>query len=441
MSRIMFSGTNSGCGKTTVTCAVLAALVSCGITPAAFKCGPDYIDPMFLRAVSGIAAYNLDPFFLGADALRSHLAEYGGAFSVIEGAMGYYDGIASTSEASAYTAAKGTQTPIILVIGAKGAGASLGAVIEGFLRHKRDSQIKGVIFNDADNNRRADLKQIAEKAGAAFYGSLPRNSAYAIGSRRLGLLCADEIKNLQGILSALEEQARQSLDIDGIIALAKTAPALAASAGAKPPRAFISRLAVSKDAAFCFLYEENLEILKSSGCEIVFFSPLNDDALPQNINGLYLCGGYPELHAKTLSENKSMLKSIRRAIKNNLPTIAECGGFLYLHDTLGGFPMCGVISGAAFETKRPQRFGYITLIAGRDNLLCKAGEEIRAHEFHYWDSENPGGGFTARKPGRDFSYPCAHATDTLYAGFPHLYFPANPKFAENFAERTTRFEY
>ena len=445
MGRFLIAGTNSGCGKTTVACAILSALAARGITPTAFKCGPDYIDPMYHRAASGIKAYNLDPFFLDGESLRSHLSAHAGEMSVIEGAMGYYDGIASADEASAYTVARETSTPVVLVASAKGAGRSLGAVIEGFARHRTDSQIKGAIFNDANESRYPDLRRIAGDAGVRAYGYMPRKEEWAIPSRHLGLLGANEITGIKDMLSALGRQAERSMDIGGLLELAKTAPPL------RPIHMQIHnhkerrhrnhvRLAVARDEAFCFLYEENLELMRELGCEPVFFSPLRDSALPADISGLYLCGGYPELHAAALSENVSMREGIRRAAESALPTVAECGGFLYLHDSLDGFPMCGVIHGTAFETKRAQRFGYITLTAGRDNLLCKAGEAIRAHESHYWDSDRHGDGFTARKAGRDHSYPCVHAGDALYAGFPRLYFPANPSFAERFAERMARYE-
>jgi cobyrinic acid a,c-diamide synthase len=436
----MIAGTNSGCGKTTVTCAVLSALKARGIRPAAFKCGPDYIDPMFHRAVYGIKAYNLDPFFLNGDGLRSNLASRAGELSVVEGAMGYYDGIAATDEASAYTVARETETPVVLVIGAKGAGHSLAATLEGFARHRPDSRVKGVIFNDANEVRYPDLARIAESAGLRAYGYMPRKEEWVLPSRHLGLLSTGEITRLKDILSALGRQAEQSVDLDGLIALAGAVSALRPAP--KPERVCGKRLrvAVARDEAFCFLYEENLELLRELCCELVFFSPLRDGALPPRVNGLYLCGGYPELHAKELSENTTMRESIRRAINKGLPTVAECGGFLYIHESLDGFPMCGAIRGASFETGRLQRFGYITITAERDNLLCDAGASIRAHEFHYWDSDSPGSGFTARKAGRESAYPCVHATDTLYAGFPHLYFPANPSFAERFAERMNRYE-
>jgi cobyrinic acid a,c-diamide synthase len=440
VSRLLIAGTSSGCGKTTLTCALLSALRARGLTLTAFKCGPDYIDPMFHRAVYGIKAYNLDPFFLDGEGLRSRLAGGAGGLSILEGAMGYYDGIANTDAASAYTVARETDTPVVLTVSAKGAGHSLAAMIEGFARHRPDSRIKGVIFNDADERRYPDLTRIAEDAGLRAYGFLPRKAEWVMPSRNLGLLPAGEIGHLKNALSELGRQAEQSVDLDGLIALAGATSPLRSVEKPECTRMKRLRLAVARDEAFCFLYEENLELLSALGCEPVFFSPLRDKAPPPGVSGLYLCGGYPELHAKELSENRAMIESIRRAINGGLPTVAECGGFLYLHESLDGVPMCGVIPGASFETERLQRFGYITITAERDNVLCDAGASIRAHEFHYWDSDSPGSDFTAQKAGREQAYPCVHATDTLYAGFPHLYFPANPGFAERFAERMNEYE-
>ena len=192
------------------------------------------------------------------------------------------------------------------------------------------------------------------------------------------------------------------------------------------------RIAVSRDKAFCFMYSENIELLEELGCEIAYFSPLADEKLPEGISGLYLCGGYPELYAKELSANASMLESVRTAIAGGLPTIAECGGFMYLHGSIDEIPMAGVIHGDSFRTHHLQRFGYTKITAAHDNLLCAAGESIRAHEFHYYDSEDNGEDYIAEKASNGKTYRCCHATDTMYAGYPHIYLPANRRFAENF---------
>ena len=270
MSRVMITGTRSGCGKTTIVCAIISALKFRGIPPTTFKCGPDYIDPMFHRAASGVKAYNLDPFFLSGDGLRSHLMAHAGEISIIEGAMGYYDGIAATDEASAYTVARETATPVILVVDAKGAGRSLGVVAEGFARHCPDSQISGVIWNNANEGRYPDLKHITEDVGLYAFGLTPHKEEWSLPSRHLGLLTADEVKGLKDMLFELGRQAEQTIDIDALLSLAKTAVELLPAQKTNPPHAIRCRLAVARDEAFCFQYEENLELLQSLGCEIVF---------------------------------------------------------------------------------------------------------------------------------------------------------------------------
>lgn len=471
MSRLLITGTNSGCGKTTVTCALLAAFKARDLMPVAFKCGPDYLDPQFHRAVFGVSAYTLDPFFLDGAGLCSQLVARAGAPSVIEGAMGFYDGIGASDEASAFTVANETNTPAVLVINARGIGSSVGALIEGYARHRTPNTLQGVIFNNASAGFYPSLAHLAEQAGLKAYGYLPHETTWELPSRHLGLMRASEIANLQELLGELGGQAEQTLDLDGLLSLAESAPVLAGetrpvwmpgkqlqsepapeaedpakATSAAPasgeqlhaPRAHSPaklRLAIARDEAFCFLYEENLELLEALGCELVFFSPLASPALPPDISGLYLPGGYPELHTEALSENGALREHINTAVQGGLPTIAECGGFLYLHKSLDEKPLCGVIDGEAHTTSRLQRFGYHTLVAATDNLLCERGESIRSREFHYCTSTSLGEGFTAHKAGRELSYSCVHTSSTLYAGFPHLYLPANPRFASRFVER------
>ena len=332
-----------------------------------YKCGPDYIDPMLHRAASGGSAYNLDPFFMEPEALRRHFAVHAGEVSIIEGAMGFRDGIAGTSRASASEVAELLDVPVV------------------FVERKRD------------------------RYGVGDFGYLPHRDEWAIPSRHLGLLRPEEISDFQKLLHQMGRQAEETIDIDGILKLAASRE---------------MRLAVARDEAFCFMYEENLEILRMLDCEPVFFSPLHDSELPSDIRGLYLPGGYPELY----EANDRLRESIRRAIDGGLPTIAEGGGFMYLYP------------GETFETPKLQRFGYMTMRAGHDNILCRAGDEIRAREFHYWDSSRPGDSFTAKKAGRELSWSCAHATDSLYAGFPQLYLPAKPETAERFAGKMRAYE-
>lgn len=453
MNRILIAGTHSGCGKTTVTCALLTALKNRGFRPSAFKCGPDYIDPMFHRRAIGVTSRNLDPFFCTAQQLKRRIAAQTGGIALLEGAMGYYDGVGSEGRYSAYEVARITQTPVVLVIDTKGMYTSAGAVLKGFREYKKPSGLRGVIFNNASPLLYAEFCSLAEKIGIKPLGFLPTAAKAAIESRHLGLVTAGEIAGIEEKLALLGLLAGQYIDIDGLLALAACAPALeaalpeistseaalpeAAAPYTRPPGPV--RIAVARDKAFCFLYEENLELLTALGCEIVFFSPLSDTALPDGISGLYLCGGYPELHLETLSGNSAMLQAVNGAIQGGMPAIAECGGFLYLHDTLDGFPMAHVIHANAARTEKLRRFGYVTLYAKADNLLCAAGESIRAHEFHYYESADCGTDFIAQKPQSKRSWPCIHATPTLYAGFPHLYFDANPVFAENFVRKALEY--
>ena len=437
--RVVIAGTNSGCGKTTVTCAVLQALLDRGLNVGAFKCGPDYIDPMFHSRVIGAESSNLDPFFFSENVMRRLLAKNakGRDVSVIEGVMGFYDGLDMRSAAgSTYEVSQTTESPAVLVVGARGAALSALAVVKGFLELFPGNRIGGVIFNRCTAATYDILKEgVRERFGGRIepLGFLPEMPDCSLESRHLGLVTAMEVKDLREKLRTLSRQAERSLDLDGLLRLARSAPPVRWEEKAVRRFSEPVRIAVARDEAFCFYYEDSLSLLREMGAEIVPFSPLNDAALPDGIDGLYLGGGYPEVHAERLSANGSMLASVRRALGEGLPCIAECGGFMYLTERIGDFPMAGVLPGGSFDTGRLCRFGYIELTAKRDNMLCRAGESIRAHEFHYWDSRDPGADFTAEKRSGK-SWACVHATDRLYAGYPHFHFCANEAFAEGFYE-------
>ncbi len=435
VSRVVLAGSGSGCGKTTAVCAVLQALADRGLDVGAFKCGPDYIDPMFHRRITGNSG-NLDPFFFDADTLSWLLARYGGGrqVNVVEGVMGYYDGLGLSDEASTWTVARATRSPVVLILNAKGASRSLLAVLEGFLRFHEDSGIRGVIFNRCSPSLYPLLAEAVQERfgdGILPLGYLPSMPDCSLESRHLGLVTAAEVEDLQEKLRALSLQAEKTLDLDGLLRLAASAEELSCEGPKLPERAEGVRIAVAMDRAFCFYYEESLDVLRDMGAELVPFSPMEDAALPADIHGLYLGGGYPELYTERLSANASMLASVRAALNGELPCIAECGGFMYLTERIAGVPMVGFLPGDCRDTGKLTRFGYVNLIAGEDNLLCRAGESIPAHEFHHWDCSEPGSRFTAAKPsGRKWA--CAQAGKRLYAGFPHFHFLANPAFAENF---------
>ena len=448
--RLLFSAPGSGCGKTTVVCAVLQALAGRGMDPVAFKSGPDYIDPMFHTAVLGIPSRNLDLFLMGEGAVRRSLRENsaGHGAAILEGAMGYYDGIAMTSRASAWNLARRTATPAVLVADGRGCARSLAALIKGFQTLERESMLRGVVLNRVSPMLYPRLKAcVEEETGLKVYGFLPAIPDAALESRHLGLVTAGEVPRLQEKLSLLARQAEETLDLDGLLALAETAAGLSGEEEPLPaPHPRRPRIAVARDEAFCFYYADALALLERLGAELVWFSPLRDDALPEGICGLYLGGGYPELHARGLSENRALLREICGRVLHGLPTVAECGGFLYLQrfladgDSGDDWSMTGVLSGRAYNTGKLGRFGYVDLTARKDGLLCEAGGTIPAHEFHYWDSTAPGADFRAEKPLSGRGWDCGWHTPTLYAGFPHIHFCGCPRAAERFVAACGRYQ-
>ncbi|MCD7885437.1 MAG: hydrogenobyrinic/cobyrinic acid a,c-diamide synthase [Lachnospiraceae bacterium] len=591
LPRLMLAAPGSGSGKTMITCGMLQAFRKRGLNPASFKCGPDYIDPMFHTRVIGTPSRNLDTFFTDPKTTRYLFARtaQNAGISVLEGVMGLYDGLGGISvKASSYDLAAVTETPIILIVNARGMSLSVIPLIQGYLDYEkkvdllstsadpeqtpmrspephnaqslssaskkdkrctlnekkvlRDSEtqsmdkprrtpgiIRGVILNQTTKMTYLLLKEEIEKqTGVRVYGYVPRLDDAAVESRHLGLVTPDEIADLKSRLSRLAGELEQCLDLDGILALAQNAAnyededlkipdsigkyvreqSQEASFSASLQSANIPqkmrdasrrrlnghsldvqcpsdklyslRIAVARDEAFCFYYQDNLDLLEMLGTKLVFFSPLWDEKLPEEASGLILGGGYPELYAQQLSENPSMKESISSAIKNGLPYLAECGGFMYLHEEMEdmkgrSWPMCGCISGRAFHTKKLGRFGYISLgvrekevslascaatpVSTRSNTLkstqevlrqsgeavctqegfLKPGETIRAHEFHYFDSTDPGNAYTARKPVGKRTWDCVHSSEHSAAGYPHLYYWSNPAFAARFVSSARRY--
>lgn len=430
----MIAGTGSGCGKTMVTLAVLRAMQRRNIPLAAFKCGPDYIDPMFHKAVLGIPSRNLDLFFISEREVRGQIVRSipQNGLGVIEGVMGFYDGVSGTTDtASAAHLARETGTPAILVVRPKGQSLSLAAMLSGF-RNFAENTLCGVILNGIADTMYPFYRDIVQKSGLKVLGYLPSVPEAEIPDRHLGLVTADELKDLNYRLDLLADAAENRIDIEQILKISRIASQLSDdSEKISPVTKKPVRVAVARDKAFCFYYEDNFEVLRNLGAELVEFSPISDSCIPENTDGLYLGGGYPELHISELLNNVKMRNSIKNAIEKGLPTIAECGGFLYLHEHLEGAEMVGVVRGNAVLTKKLQPFGYVTLTAQDDNMLSACGGQIRAHEFHYAKSENNGHDFVAEKPnGR--KWPCVHTTKSLYAGFPHLFLRANIDFPEKF---------
>ena len=433
MIQFLLAAPRSGSGKTTMTCALLMALKRRGCAPCAFKSGPDYIDPMFHRAVLGVESRNLDLFFSAPETVRTLYAKgaAGHGAAVCEGAMGFYDGLGGVSDrASAWHLADTLGLPVLLVVEPKGQSLTLAAELKGLDSFRTPSHIAGILLNNCTARMHALLAPMLEgETGLPVLGFLPKLPEAVIGSRHLGLYTAAEVENLQQKLALLADAAEEHIDWPRLLALCeKEPPALPARAETPPARV---RIAVAQDEAFCFTYAETLEAFRDAGAEVVFFSPLRDTALPENIGGLYLPGGYPELHARELSENTSLLREIKRKIESGLPTAAECGGFLYLGQSLTdaegqSWPMVGVLPGEAKDAGRLVRFGYATLSADSDSMLFRAGESFPIHEFHHWDSTANGVALAAKKPVGGAEWRCGFVNEHFYAGFPHLYWAGTP---------------
>ena len=433
MLQFLIAAPRSGSGKTTLTCALLAALKQRGYAPCAFKSGPDYIDPMFHRTALQIDSHNLDLFLSGPAVVRSVYARYaaGHGAAVCEGAMGFYDGQGMTTAASAWELADTLDLPVLLVVPAKGASVTLAAEINGLKQFRTPSHLAGVLLNDCSEKLHGMLKPMLEQeTGLPVLGYLPHLPDAVIESRHLGLKTAGEITDLQERIGHLAAVLDQTLDWERLVRQTDRPTPLCPEVHEKAPAAPTVRLAVARDEAFCFTYAETLDALRLAGAELVFFSPLHDAALPPDIHGLYLPGGYPELYTQALSENTALRRSLRDAVTHGLPTVAECGGFLYLGQTLEDahgavFPMAGVLPGNGFRVGRLVRFGYAALTAPSDSLLFRAGETIPFHEFHHWDSTDNGQALSAQKNGRT-RWDCGFATASLYAGFPHFYWMGTP---------------
>ena len=491
--RLMIAAPGSGSGKTLVTCGLLRLLQRKNLHPAAFKCGPDYIDPMFHRQVLGIPSRNLDTFFSPEDSenaanttaatLARAVAKNGAGIAVIEGVMGYFDGTgASGMEASSFDLAQQTDTPVILTLNAKGMSRSVVALLRGLVDYEKENRrIRGVILNRISPGMFPVMKKwIEEDTDLKVIGYLPQDDSLSWGSRHLGLLQPEELTGLQEQIDHLADTLENTIDQEALLDLASTAPAIrtpSESAGKKADIALTSsgaseksekkadpagekqivpRIAVARDEAFSFYYEDNLEMLQECGAELVFFSPVHDRTLPA-ADGLLLGGGYPELHAQALAQNEEMKAQICECAAKGMPLLAECGGFMYLQENLvladrtagkdgadqKTWKMCGLLPGTCRMTDKLVRFGYIELEkkdgqSGEAGCL-KEGHRIRGHEFHYFDSTDNGHACTAHKPGRRRSWDCMVVQDNIMAGFPHLYYRSDPDFAAAFVEKCRQF--
>ncbi|MEJ2183751.1 MAG: cobyrinate a,c-diamide synthase [Nitrospirota bacterium] len=387
---LLIAGTHSGCGKSTVTLGVMAALRAGGLTVQGFKAGPDFIDPGLHTLVTGRPSRNLDLWMCGEKYVRRTLGRHaaGADAVVVEGVMGLYDG----EERSTAALARAIGTEVVLVVDAYGMAESAGALVRGF--HGHGLPLRGVIFNRVGSPRHEERLRSSVKE-VEVLGSLPREARFAIPERHLGLVVAEERPLDEAALSSLAGAVSDNIDMARLGELARPAPLDYPTNDSRGPSV---RLAVARDRAFCFYYEDNLDLLREAGAEVVFFSPLRDAELPPSADALYLGGGYPEVHAGELSANEPMRRAIRRWVEAGNPLYAECGGLLYLGEgveTAEGFhPLAGALPLRFAMKERRAALGYRELRAEEDCILCRRSERLRGHEFHYSEVFRIG-----RKPG------------------------------------------
>jgi cobyrinic acid a,c-diamide synthase len=389
----LIAAPQSGSGKTTVSLAIMAALRRRGITVAPFKCGPDFIDPGFHRQVTDRPSINLDGWICPEEFVLRTFQQgiTGGTIAVIEGAMGLYDGIgASSGQGSSAQIAAITGAPVVLVVNAGGMAASAAALVKGFAGYDPKVRLAGVIFNNTGSESHSRLLRNAIAASLPdirVFGCIPRDETLQLPSRHLGLVTVEDNPLSPKYIEKLTDLAEQHLDLNRLAGLEIIPPAPLLCDGSANASGSVKsvRIAVAQDSAFCFVYEDNLRLLREAGAETVPFSPIADETLPPDCSGIYLPGGYPELYAGKLAANSSMKTSIQKAVEDDMPVYAECGGLVYL--TLGMEEMkaefVGIFPLRARMLAKRKALGYRQVDLLADCVIGKAGSSIRGHEFHY----------------------------------------------------------
>lgn len=456
MAGFMITAASSGSGKTMITCGLLELFKRKGLNPLACKCGPDYIDGLFHKQVLELEGMNLDSYFEAPEELRDKYSCLSkDHLPVVEGVMGYFDGLGgSTTRASSWEVAHILDLPAVLVVDARGASVSLAALIKGFLEFERPmgSQIKAVIFNRMSPMLYPRIRELVEReTGIRAAGFVPELDFLKVGSRHLGLVLPEEIAGLREQMNRLGKCLEETIDWEFLAELGAEKEERDAleeeNTEASCTAAFSFRLGIAMDEAFCFYYQDNLRLLERLGGELVYFSPIHDRSLPEQLDGLILGGGYPELYCEALSLNESMREAVKKAAEGGLPVLGECGGYLYLLEELEAedgriWPMTGVLKGKGYKKGKNSRFGYIGVEAEKDSLYLNLGEQIRGHEFHYWDCEvlEEEWVMRAKKPVGNRSWPCMRIKNQVMAGFPHLFYPSCPAFAVRFAKACVRYK-
>lgn len=456
LNGFLIAAPQSGSGKTTVCLAILAGLLRRGLQVAPFKCGPDFIDPGYHRQAAGRVSINLDgwmcPESFVRETFRLHAAD--ADLAVIEAVMGLFDGLGSSSmEGSSAQIAAITGAPVVLVVNARGMAASAAALVKGFAEFEPRVRLAGVIFNNVGSVTHGQLLRqamVESLPEIRVFGCIPRDEALAIPSRHLGLVTVEDNPLQPDYLERLADLAEQHLDLAGLAGL-QISPGNPFPKGeeehtlsfCKDVSGMISpvRIAVARDAAFCFVYEDNLRLLREAGAEVVPFSPLADSALPDGVSGIYLPGGYPELFCERLAANGSMLQAIRTAVEQDIPLYAECGGFIYLTKGMAdadGLPLAnfaGVFPVRACMLPKRKALGYRQVEVMSDSVIAVAGESARGHEFHYSEispmPEPVERTYRVTRKGTELGAEGYRYRNCL-ASYVHLHFGSSPQIAPTF---------
>lgn len=446
-ARIVIAGTSSGVGKTTVCTGILAALARRGVRPAGAKIGPDFIDPSYHAAASGRPARNLDPWICGLDrmvALAARAADGAGVL-VVEGVMGLFDGAADGSPSSTADVARVLLAPIVLVIDASAMASSVAALLHGFASYDPSILVSGVIFNRVGSDgHETMLREAVEPIGIPVLGALRRDDRFAWRDRHLGLVPVAE--NPDAVTSSLELLAtaiETYVDLDGVERVARNAEPIAAGRVELPRHVGIARVAVAGGPAFSFTYTDTIEALDAAGVEVVTFDPLVDEVLPESsgsssgvdgLDGLLIGGGFPEVYAQNLSENRRLLDDIARRIRDGLVTWAECGGLLLLCESLDGHRLAGVVPARA-EMAGKLTLGYRQAATTVVSPLGPPGTKLRGHEFHYSRVDPTGSALELQARfghGHD-----GFATPDMLATYVHFHPGGDPTPISNFARRAS----
>lgn len=446
----IIAGTHSGCGKTSVTLGVMAALAGKGLQVQPFKTGPDFIDPGHHTRAAGRTCHNLDGWMLSGKTLLDIFYRHtqDADAGIVEGVMGLYDGYSALDETgSTAHLSKRLNLPVILVVDARSMARSAAALVQGFCNFDHETAIAGVIFNRVGSkNHEQTLRDAMSLTDIPLLGCLPRREKISTPSRHLGLVTPEHLADLESKYKSLAEWVEENLDLDMIMDGLPDIPV--------PPRfdpvPMIpkTRIGYARDSAFSFYYEENLRLLREAGAELVPFSPIEDRELPENISGLYLGGGYPELSAFDLAQNTKLRRAIADFSASGHPVYAECGGFMYLMESINKddrvFPMCGIFPFRSSMKGRFQALGYREIQLSQDTVIGPAGTIVRGHEFHYSALEG-----LPENPRKSYRVTCKKNIPTTegftvnrntLGSYIHLHFASNPEVAANFVDACSRHE-